>query len=69
MAYEQEDAMSLENHIKRIIGEHADLDRQIDRMERTGRITDPSLPSMKKQRLMLKDEIRRLQDLRSSKIA
>jgi uncharacterized protein YdcH (DUF465 family) len=69
MVYEQEDLMSLENHIKRIVREHADLDRQIDRMERSDQITDLSLPSMKKQRLMLKDEIRRLQDLRSSKIA
>lgn len=53
----------LENHIKRLVKEHLDLDSEIVRMENTGSFDDEVLTSLKKQRLHLKDEISRLQTL------
>jgi uncharacterized protein YdcH (DUF465 family) len=55
--------MSLENHIKRLVREHRELDGQIVTMENTGKFDDEELMAMKKQRLHLKDEIERLRHL------
>ncbi len=55
--------MSLENHIKRLVKDHRDLDEQIDLMESTGGFDDSDLQYLKKKRLHLKDEIERLRHL------
>jgi len=55
--------MSLENHIKRIVREHAELDREIDKMESSGNFDDGILVFKKKQRLHLRDEIQRLKHM------
>ena len=40
---------------------HADLDRRIDALEKTGCYDDMQLVDLKKQRLLLKDQLFRLQ--------
>jgi uncharacterized protein YdcH (DUF465 family) len=46
-----------ENHLKHLLKEHQTLDNQIDTMEKTGIFNDLKLEDLKKQRLLLKDEI------------
>jgi uncharacterized protein YdcH (DUF465 family) len=47
----------LENRLKHLEEEHAQLDKRIDGMESTGVFEDATLEVLKKQRLHLKDEI------------
>lgn len=47
----------IENHLKKLEKQHAQLDKKIDAMEQTGIFGDQKLEEMKKQRLHLKDEI------------
>jgi uncharacterized protein len=47
----------LENRLKHLEEEHAQLDKRIDGMESTGVFEDANLEVLKKQRLHLKDEI------------
>ena len=47
----------LENRLRHIEEEHAQLDKRIDGMESTGVFEDATLEVLKKQRLHLKDEI------------
>jgi uncharacterized protein YdcH (DUF465 family) len=47
----------LENRLKHLEGEHAQIDKRIDGMESTGVFEDVTLEVLKKQRLHLKDEI------------
>ena len=49
-----------EGRIKHLEESHRLLDKQISDLERTGNYTDESLSNMKKQKLLLKDEIARL---------
>lgn len=53
--------MSIENHIKKLITEHRTLDDEITSMESSGSFDDHELVEKKKQRLLLKDEIIKLQ--------
>jgi uncharacterized protein YdcH (DUF465 family) len=47
----------LQNRLKHLEEEHAQLDKRIDGMESTGVFEDATLEVLKKQRLHLKDEI------------
>jgi len=49
-----------EGRIKHLEESHRLLDKQISDLERTGNYTDEALSNMKKQKLLLKDEIARL---------
>lgn len=53
--------MSYEGRIKHLEDAHAVLDKRIDHMEKTGVFEDVQMEEMKKQRLLLKDEIAKLQ--------
>ena len=46
-----------ENRIKHLEEAHHILDKRIDNMERTGVFEDENIHELKKQRLLLKDEI------------
>ena len=46
-----------ENRIKHLEEAHHILDKRIDNMERTGVFGDENIHELKKQRLLLKDEI------------
>lgn len=46
-----------ENRIKHLEEAHHILDKRIDNLERTGVFGDENIHEMKKQRLLLKDEI------------
>ena len=46
-----------ENRIKHLEEAHHILDKRIDNMERTGVYEDDNIHELKKQRLLLKDEI------------
>ena len=50
----------LENRIKHLEQEHAQLDKRIDGMESTGVFGDATLEVLKKQRLHIRDEIVKL---------
>ena len=50
-----------QEQIKKLQILHADLDRVIDGLEKTGKYDDVYLADLKKQRLLLKDQIFRLQ--------
>jgi uncharacterized protein YdcH (DUF465 family) len=47
----------LQNRVRHLEEEHAQLDKRIDGMESTGVFEDATLEVLKKQRLHLKDEI------------
>ena len=47
----------IQNHLKKLEKEHAQLDKKIDAMEQTGIFGDLKLEEMKKQRLQIKDQI------------
>ena len=47
----------LQNRLRHLEEEHAQLDKRIDGMESTGVFEDATLEVLKKQRLHLKDEI------------
>ena len=47
----------LQNRVRHLEEEHAQLDKRIDGMENTGVFEDATLEVLKKQRLHLKDEI------------
>lgn len=53
--------MSYEGRIKHLEEAHAILDKRIDHLEQTGIFEDVQLEELKKQRLLLKDEIAKLQ--------
>ena len=53
--------MSIEGRIKHLEEAHELLDHRIDQMEITGVFEDIQLEELKKQRLILKDEIAKLQ--------
>jgi hypothetical protein len=59
--YIGDNTMSIENHIKKLITEHRTLDDEITSMESSGSFDDHELVEKKKQRLLLKDEIIKLQ--------
>ena len=50
----------LQNRVKHLEEEHAQLDKRIDGMESTGVFEDATLEVLKKQRLHLKDEISKI---------
>jgi hypothetical protein len=50
-----------ENRLKHLQEMHAALDKQIDGLEKTGKFEDAQLAGLKKQRLVLKDQITELQ--------
>lgn len=52
--------MTLENRIHHLEKQHAELDRKIDTMTRTGNFDDNTLSSLKKQRLSLQDQLSHL---------
>lgn len=52
-----------EHRIKTLTESHRLLDKQIDQMEKSGNFTDEKLSELKKQRLLYKDEIARLNKL------
>ena len=45
------------NHLANLVEEHARLDKQIDSLEKTGVFSDDRLETLKKQRLLIKDQI------------
>jgi len=47
----------LKHHLEHLAEKHAKLDREIDHMEATGVFVDEELHVLKKQRLILKDEM------------
>ena len=49
-----------ENRIRHLEEMHASLDKQIRGLESTGRFTDETMQTMKKQKLSLKDQISEL---------
>ena len=51
----------LENRLKHLETDHAELDKRIDGMESTGVFEDATMEVLKKQRLHLKDEIVKIQ--------
>ena len=50
----------LEHRIKRLVDEHAAIDKRIDGLEKTGVFDDATIEVLKKQRLHIKDEIVKL---------
>ena len=50
----------LQNRVKHLEEEHAQLDKRIDGMESTGVFEDATLEVLKKQRLHIKDELVKL---------
>lgn len=52
-----------ESRIKTLTETHRLLDKQIEEMEQSGNFTDQKLTDLKKQRLIYKDEIARLNKL------
>lgn len=50
------------HHLKRLENKHAELDKQIDTMEKTGNFGDAAITKMKKERLHIKDEIATLKE-------
>jgi uncharacterized protein YdcH (DUF465 family) len=50
----------LQNRVKHLEEEHAQLDKRIDGMESTGVFEDATLEVLKKQRLRIKDELVKL---------
>ena len=50
----------LQNRVRHLEEEHAQLDKRIDGMESTGVFEDVTLEVLKKQRLHIKDEIVKL---------
>jgi uncharacterized protein YdcH (DUF465 family) len=50
----------LQNRVKHLEEEHAQLDKRIDGMESTGVFEDATLEILKKQRLHIKDELVKL---------
>jgi uncharacterized protein YdcH (DUF465 family) len=50
----------LQNRVKHLEEEHAQLDKRIDGMESTGVFKDATLEVLKKQRLRIKDELVKL---------
>jgi uncharacterized protein YdcH (DUF465 family) len=45
------------NHLANLVEEHGRLDKQIDSLEKTGVFSDDRLETLKKQRLLIKDQI------------
>jgi uncharacterized protein YdcH (DUF465 family) len=45
------------NHLANLEQEHSRLDKQIDSLEKTGVFSDEHLETLKKQRLLIKDQI------------
>lgn len=45
------------NHLANLEQEHSRLDKQIDGLEKTGVYADDHLETLKKQRLLIKDQI------------
>ena len=45
------------NHLANLEQEHGRLDKQIDSLEKTGVFSDEHLETLKKQRLLIKDQI------------
>lgn len=54
--------MTHENRIKHLEEAHHMLDKKIDGLERTGIYDDVEIENMKKQRLLLKDQIEALKN-------
>lgn len=50
----------LQHRLKHLETDHADLNKRIDGMEKTGVFEDANLEVLKKQRLHLKDEIAKI---------
>jgi hypothetical protein len=50
---------SLKHHIRHLEESHAQLNKQVDTLEKTGLFEDLRLESLKKKRLLLKDELTR----------
>lgn len=49
--------MNINNRILFLQKEHTRLDKEIDTMEKTGHFTDDQLNKLKRQRLVIKDEL------------
>jgi hypothetical protein len=55
--------MTYKNRITHLEEKHHMLDKQVAESERTGKFTDKDLHEMKKEKLLIKDEIAKLQRL------
>jgi hypothetical protein len=53
--------MSVENHIEALKKKHAMIDDSVDKIQRTAAINADDVKALKKQKLLLKDEISRLE--------
>lgn len=60
---DEEEERSLRETLARLKQEHRDLDSAIDALEDSGRADQLRLKRLKKQKLCLKDEIARIEDL------
>jgi hypothetical protein len=55
--------MSFEAHLAELQKKHSELDRQIDEMLAHPSIDDLEISELKRRKLLLKDEIRKLSDV------
>ncbi|MGD9868795.1 MAG: YdcH family protein [Hyphomicrobiales bacterium] len=60
---DEEEERTLRETLARLKQEHRDLDSAIDALEDSGRADQLRLKRLKKQKLCLKDEIARIEDL------
>lgn len=61
-----EATMKIDNHVKVLIGKHAALDTEIDKLVSSHYHNESHMHELKKQRLKIKEEITRLQNPQSS---
>ena len=61
----EEQHMSIQNHIDRLVAEHKALDAEIARMEHSGQLADDALRQLKKKKLAIRDEVAKLRSAKS----
>lgn len=50
----------IEGRIKHLLKEHERLEKEVEMLERTGKFTDPQISKLKKEKLIIKDELAKL---------